>query len=553
MSTVDWLLCAAALPALLLGLRYAIGLVQLRALRLSPRAAAAVNADEVPIALREALADGLAALADLGFTDCRWFRMPTLLVTRLPCEQWFAVGFHPIDAALGAIVVSDAPEAGWLWEPSFATHFEDRSVLMTTDGRAHALAPFREQLALADDYTGSIAAAWAAHRSRVAQHGGERLRDRALLAERDVALGQAMFETARARGRLEWGADGHYRLSWRGALDYLREYQRGMQRRAGALAKRRAAAPVTTTPTLLAAVDAVAMTPGLLAAKGDTLSFGGRCALLAATAALSFVAFAATAGVAFASCLLATLALHEAGHFLMMKRYDYANLKVFFVPFLGAAVSGDHPEATAGQRIAIYLAGPLPGMLLGGVLVAGLAGGWWTASSTGWTLAILLLAINYTNLLPFEPLDGGRIVGLLWFARHPRLRIATFALGLCPLVALAVASESKAFLVFCALVALGLPHLYRQSRLLQAVRAGEVSRDDREAIATLYARLAVIQPALPHAQRLAVVKGLLPELRLPLPTRGEIAWGSLVYLLALGLPFGVVAALEPSALLAIVR
>ncbi|MGE3774309.1 MAG: site-2 protease family protein, partial [Gammaproteobacteria bacterium] len=441
----------------------------------------------------------------------------------------------------------------WLWEPSFATHYEDGSALLTTDGRAHVLAPFRETLALADDYTGSIAQTWSAHRTRAAGHPGVPLRDRANLAQREAVLVQAMFDAAVARGRLERETAERYRLSWRGALDYLRQYTAGMRRRAAALVKRRAAGQATATPALLGAVDAVVMTPGLVAAKGDTLSFAARIALLGITAAASFAAFAATTGTAFAACLIATLALHEGGHFLMMKRYDYANLKVFFVPFLGAAVSGHHPAASAAQRVAIYLAGPLPGLLLGAVLIAGLAGGWWTASGTGMTLALLLVAINYTNLLPFEPLDGGRIVGLLWFARHPRLRIAMFALGLCALVAMAIASESKAFLVFCALVALGLPHLYRQSRLLDLLRADGVPPGEREAIAALCLRLAVAQPTLPHAQRLAVVKGLLPELRLPLPTRREIAWGSLVYLLVLLAPLAVVLASSPAALLAAVR
>lgn len=552
MRSLDWLLVLAAFPLLLIGLRYAIGLAQLRALRFTPREAEQVEAAEVPAALREALADGIAALAELGFVDCRWFRMPTLLLTRLPCPQWFAVAFHPADAALGAVLVSGAPEAGWLWEPSFVTHYEDGSVLLTTDGRAHALAPFREALALADGYTGSIAQAWSAHRARAARHPGLRLRDRASLERRDAALLRAMFDAALARGRLERTNDECYRLSWRGALDCLRQSISGMRRRATALANRRTAG-ATTAPALLGALDAVAMMPGFLAAKGDTLSFAARVALLGTTAAASFAAFAATTGAVFAGCLVATLALHEAGHFFMMKRYDYANLKVFFVPFLGAAVSGHHPAASAAQRVAIYLAGPLPGLLLGAVLIAGLAGGWWTASGAGMTLALLLVAINYTNLLPFEPLDGGRIVGLLWFARHPRLRIAVFALGLCALIAIAIASESKAFLVFCALIALGLPHLYRQSRLLDSLRADGVPDDEREAIAALCARLALAQPTLPHAQRLAVVKGLLPELRLPLPTRREIAWGSLVYLLALLAPLALLVASRPTVLLDALR
>ncbi len=536
MTTLDWLLCAAAVPVLLVLLRYAIGLTQLRALRLAPRRAEPVAADEVPAGLREALADGIDALRELGFPDCTWHRMPTLLATREPCSQWFASALHAEHGVVAAVLPSEEPEPGWLWEPSFASYFDDGTALLTTDCRAHVLAPFREALALADDYVGTVTEPWTAHLARVAAHPGTPLRDPAGLAARDAALLAAVFDTALAQGRLEREATGLYRLSWRGALDYLREYTRGSKRRVAAMMKRRGAGPAPAPDHRLAAVDAVVMTPSLLATKGDAMSFTARLALLVTTAAVSFAAFAWTLGLEFAAWLIATLAFHEAGHFLLMKRYDYANLKVFFVPFLGAAVSGHHTEATAAQRVAIYLAGPVPGLLLGSLLIAGFIGHWWPGSGAAWTLAVLLVAINYTNLLPFEPLDGGRIVGLLWFARHPRLRIAMFGLGLCALAALAIASGSRAFVIFCVFIALGLPYVYRQSRLLERLRADGVPADEREAVAALCARLVAAQPALPFAQRHATVKGLLPDLRLPLPTRREIVVGSSAYVAAMLAP-----------------
>ncbi len=543
MTTLDWLLCAAAVPVPLVLLRYALGLTQLRALRFAPRRANPVAADEVPAGLREALAEGIDALRELGFSDWTWHRMPTLLVTREPCSLWFASALHAEHGVVAAALPAEGPEPGWLWEPSFVTHFDDGTALLTTDCRAHVLAPFREALALADDYVGAVAEPWIAHLARVAAHPGTPVLDPECLAARDAALLAAMFDTALAQGRLEREATGLYRLSWRGALDCLREYTSGSKRRVAAMMKRRGAGPTPAPDHRLAAVDAVAMTPSLLAAKGDAMSFTARLALLVTTATASFAAFAWTLGLEFAAWLIATLAFHEAGHFLLMKRYDYANLKVFFVPFLGAAVSGHHAEATAAQRVAIYLAGPVPGLLLGSLLIAGFIGHWWPDSGAAWTLAVLLVAVNYTNLLPFEPLDGGRIVGLLWFARHPRLRIAMFGLGLCALAALAIAGGSRAFFVFCVLVALGLPHVYRQSRLLERLRADGVPTDEREAVAALCARLVVAQPTLPFAQRHAAVKGLLPDLRLPLPTRREIVVGSSAYVAAMLAPLLLVASL----------
>ena len=38
--------------------------------------------------------------------------------------------------------------------------------------------------------------------------------------------------------------------------------------------------------------------------------------------------------------LLIVLSIHELGHFLMMKMYKYENVKMLFVPFMGAFVQG---------------------------------------------------------------------------------------------------------------------------------------------------------------------------------------------------------------------
>lgn len=40
--------------------------------------------------------------------------------------------------------------------------------------------------------------------------------------------------------------------------------------------------------------------------------------------------------------LLPVLLFHEAGHYLAMKIFGYRNLKMFFIPLFGAAVTGAH-------------------------------------------------------------------------------------------------------------------------------------------------------------------------------------------------------------------
>jgi hypothetical protein len=108
---------------------------------------------------------------------------------------------------------------------------------------------------------------------------------------------------------------------------------------------------------------------------------------------------------------------------------------MFFIPFLGAAVTGRKDRSPVWQRVVVLLLGPLPGLIVGSVLWVGLlkAEHPFICEAAGW-----LIALNLLNLAPLEPLDGGRLVSLLLCYRHPRLEAAAVCLSA---VALALVGE----------------------------------------------------------------------------------------------------------------
>ena len=59
---------------------------------------------------------------------------------------------------------------------------------------------------------------------------------------------------------------------------------------------------------------------------------------------------------------MAVLFIHESGHWLGMKVFGYRDLKMFFIPFFGAAVTGKQRKAASGAAGAVIaLLGPAPG------------------------------------------------------------------------------------------------------------------------------------------------------------------------------------------------
>lgn len=103
---------------------------------------------------------------------------------------------------------------------------------------------------------------------------------------------------------------------------------------------------------------------------------------------------------------------HELGHFIAMKAFRYKDLGIFFIPLLGAYVSGSKREVSQRESAIILLAGPLPGIIAGIIFyllylqnpflsIAGIP---------YYTIAILFLFLNIINLLPVYPLDGGQLL-----------------------------------------------------------------------------------------------------------------------------------------------
>jgi Zn-dependent protease len=119
--------------------------------------------------------------------------------------------------------------------------------------------------------------------------------------------------------------------------------------------------------------------------------------------------------------VVAVLLLHESGHFLGMRLFGYRNVRMFFIPFFGAAVSGRKHAAPAWQQAVVLLLGPLPGIVLAAVLIATLR---LTRDTLLGDAALWLVAINGFNLLPLVPLDGGRLLDVLLCWGRPRLAVA---------------------------------------------------------------------------------------------------------------------------------
>ena len=63
--------------------------------------------------------------------------------------------------------------------------------------------------------------------------------------------------------------------------------------------------------------------------------------------------------------LVSVLLFHEAGHFAGMRFFGYRDVRMFLIPFFGAAVSGKRGDVAASKEAIVPVLGPLPGILIG--------------------------------------------------------------------------------------------------------------------------------------------------------------------------------------------
>jgi Zn-dependent protease len=147
--------------------------------------------------------------------------------------------------------------------------------------------------------------------------------------------------------------------------------------------------------------------------------------------------------------LVGVILFHEFGHYLAMNLFGYKDVKVFFIPFFGAAISGKSDNISGVKKAIVSLAGPVPGIILG-ILTSILTG--LTENYVLNQLSIMLLFINGFNLLPIYPLDGGRFLFDVILSRQKYVEAIFKILTIIILAGIAIYFEDWIFGFIAAIV-----------------------------------------------------------------------------------------------------
>lgn len=138
------------------------------------------------------------------------------------------------------------------------------------------------------------------------------------------------------------------------------------------------------------------------------------------TMILSLGAYALLFGWRYAAGFIALLFLHEMGHYLAARQKGLAVGAPTFIPFVGAWIDLKEQPMNVETEAYVALAGPFVGTL-GAVACYFLARE--HQSQLLMAVAYSGFFLNFFNLIPLSPLDGGRVTAVLgprvWFVGVP--------------------------------------------------------------------------------------------------------------------------------------
>ena len=143
-------------------------------------------------------------------------------------------------------------------------------------------------------------------------------------------------------------------------------------------------------------------------------------------AAGSLAAYSWLFSIEFAIALILCLVFHEYGHIKAMQYFGLKTKGIYLIPFVGGLALSDDKINTRWQDIVISIMGPFFGLILSLVCLLGY---WLTDLEILAGLAVFNALLNFFNLLPVLPLDGGHVLKSIAFSLHSRIGLVACVLG----------------------------------------------------------------------------------------------------------------------------
>lgn len=399
-------------------LQYAAIVKALLNLRYKPAGGELRDRGSVPIYLNKLFGVYEQQLAGLGFDfyHCQIFDEPVISERS---KRWNVVYFNRSNKCYANISASPLPQPEDPVRVEFVSIFSDSFKLVTVNGMSHDVLCEIPNVTFIDPYAETVEKQYQAHLEKLMELSQQKLpvvlgHDEYLAS--DIETANAYISSMQTKEFIRQTDEGRMRLLTIPACLYAYKVIKGVRKAKQLLVKRRKLYETNkvTPAEIPLEVEVEAFERALEVSRSRDKGIAGKVLVFVVSLLLFSVVFGFTLSLESLLILIVVLLIHEVGHFLGMVCFGFSDRQILFIPFVGAATTGSQRRATPLQRVIVYLLGPAPGILLGVVCVMVYMS---TRIEFFAQCGALLLILNYLNLLPIVPLDGGRVFEVALFSR----------------------------------------------------------------------------------------------------------------------------------------
>ncbi|MDM8514888.1 site-2 protease family protein [Desulfobacterales bacterium HSG16] len=491
-----------------------------------------IERDDLPEYLAPVFEAAEKFLFSQGFEYSHSIRFTSMFVhDDLP--NYSMIFFHPATQSYADARPGQLPDWHSSFEITYSTFFSDDTSIQTIDCLIHSLPPVPDEFGYSDEFAADPKKQWDLHQKR---HNSLKDKDTITISPEkytehirslskkllDIKKKDTWFKPAEKKGLL--------RLRYKKLFTYARQVTAGNKKRFAAI---KTASTVKLSQDQISAkeiADADALYRVIHTHRQLQYGKDAKLVIFGISALLFFIIFGIVFefDFLFAAILLVVVLIHELGHLIGMILFGYKNRQVMFIPMMGAVTTGREENVKPFHKMIVYLLGPVPGIIIGIAclfLTASTGSIFWLKTS------LFFIIINYLNLLPVNPFDGGRIVELLFFSRFPRARFCFWLASTVAFAAGAWAMDDPIMIGISVFLVMALQWHWRfgnaeyQIRKIIKKDAGE--KDRLLAICRILARPPYDKFAL--ANKIQTAKTISQHLSSVKPGIATIVAGTLIY------------------------
>jgi Zn-dependent protease len=423
-------------------------------------------------------------LLDMGFFFYYCHTTEDMLVKKHSLRYYF-VYYHPGQKTYASLSASPEADHYFPFRVSFNTYFQNGKRLSTVNGIRHLIMGTIPDTILQDAYVESLEKQLAVHLAYLNNIDDREIKtfadtpeDIEEMLSYENRLNHEYIDHLEKKGIIFKAGENQYLIKTLPSIAFAHQQLQGLSK-VNTLKRKMMEKEEPSPPDIPVPMEVENYENAISVLNQKTRNTGGKIAFLLFTVILFTLVFGFLFSFELALLLVVVVFIHESGHLLAMSLLGYKDLKMLFIPLFGAVALGTAKNVPPHKKVITSFAGPVPGILLAFLIlvIVRCTNTPILYGSTILTAVILLLVINYFNLVPVLPLDGGQVLNTIFFSRFAVIQSLFLIISLISLAVIAVILREPVLLIAVLIIPFAYRNHFIQGKLTSQLQQQLKNRD----------------------------------------------------------------------------